>query len=367
MKSRGIYIHIPFCKAKCDYCNFISYKYNEAKVDEYINVLCKEIDLYSFELMNSIITSIYIGGGTPSVLTVEQISRLFQTLKPYYSDTIEITFEMNPESVTLDKLKKLKEIGVNRISIGIQSLHDNELKVLGRIHNASIAIDAIKKVSDMGFNYSVDFMYGFDKQRDIKKELEKVLVFNPQHISLYPLEIYEGLKISKKIAEIDDDFALKEYRLISNYLRKRGFVHYEVSNFALSGYESVHNSNYWKCKEYFGFGISAHGYVDSVRYQNEVTFDGYKEMVCQRQKPIKSKETISEEEKRLEFIMLGLRLSKGISIKEYEQKFNQTFHKLEDKSVLKHMKNGLLTLDNGYLKITEEGNYQMNNILLDLL
>ncbi len=367
MKSRGIYIHIPFCKAKCDYCNFTSDRYHESKADAYMDALCNEIELYSSELIHSVITSIYIGGGTPSVLTEKQITRLFQSLEPYYNDTIEITFEMNPESVTVDKLITLKELGVNRISIGVQSLNDKELTFLGRIHNSNIAIDAIKKVSNIGFNYSVDFIYGFDKHRDITKELDTILQFQPKHISLYPLEIYQDRKISKKIGEIDDALALQEYRVISDYLRHNGFVHYEVSNFALSGYESVHNSNYWKCKEYFGFGLSSHGYLDGVRYENEVDVASYTERIRQKQKPINSQEILSEEDKRLEFIMLGLRLFKGISLEEYERQFHRKLTTLQDDKVLRHMENGLLTLDNGYLKLTEEGNYQMNNILLDLL
>ncbi len=367
MKNRGIYIHIPFCKKKCDYCDFTSYKYNRDEVKEYIRLLCKEIGMYSDCLKNTKVTSIYFGGGTPSVLECDDIQEVLEALKPYYDMDIEITFEVNPESATKEKLECVKNLGINRVSIGVQSLEDKGLKFLGRIHDSTQALQAIKNISEMRFNYSVDFIYGFDKTRNIKTELEQILKFNPNHISLYPLEIYDGLKISEKIKEIDDAFALDEYRMISKYLKEKGFTHYEVSNFALSGYESVHNSNYWKCIEYFGFGVSSHGYLNNIRYENERTLVAYKKKVLRNEKPIASEEQLSEQDQRAEFIMLGMRLSDGISIKAYEKRFNTTFDKLNEQSVLRHIENGLLILEDGYLKLSEEGNYQMNNILVDLL
>ncbi len=367
MKSRGIYIHIPFCKKRCDYCDFTSFKYDEVEVDKYIELLINEIKLYSGELLKSNITSIYIGGGTPSVLNCKQIDRLFGELKAYYDKGIEITFEVNPESIDKEKLSCLKEAGVNRISIGVQSLDDTELKFLGRIHSSSVAIEAIKAVSEMGFNFSTDFIYGFDKNRDITLELDEIIKYKPNHISLYPLEVYQGSKISTKIDEIDDEYALCEYKVISKYLRDKGYEHYEVSNFAIKGFESKHNSSYWRGMEYFGFGVSSHGYLNSVRYENSSIKNEYEYMIGNNKKPIINENLISTEEKKLEYIMLGLRLSSGISLIEYEKKFGEKFNKLSDKAVLKYIDSGLLLLDNGYLKLSEEGNYQMNNILVALL
>ncbi len=367
MKSRGIYIHIPFCKKRCDYCDFTSFKYDEVEVDKYIDLLINEIKLYSGELLKSNITSIYIGGGTPSVLNCKQIDRLFGELNAYYDKGIEVTFEVNPESIDKEKLDCLKEAGVNRISIGVQSLDDTELKFLGRIHSQSVAIDAIKTVSEMGFNFSTDFIYGFDKNRDITLELDKLLKYKPNHISLYPLEVYQDSKISTKINEIDDEYAFYEYKVISKYLKDKGYEHYEVSNFAIKGFESKHNSNYWRGMEYFGFGISSHGYLNSVRYENTPNKNNYGKMIEGSEKPIVNESFINTEEKKLEYIMLGLRLSSGISLIDYEKRFGEKFDKLDDKAVSKHIESGLLLLDNGYLRLSEEGNYQMNNILVDLL
>ncbi len=247
MKSRGIYIHIPFCKKKCDYCDFVSYGVNNEKIDTYLDYLDKEMLLYYDEIKDSKISSVYIGGGTPSVLNIEQIRKLFFIIKKYFVFDCECTFEVNPESIDEHKLSTLRECGVNRISVGIQSINDNDLKYLGRIHNSNKVFDVLNIVSKMNFNYSIDFIYGFNKKRDIVKELNLILEYNPNHISLYPLEVYDHLKISKKIKSIDDDFAFKQYKDICKHLSLNGYEHYEISNFAKLGYESKHNSNYWRC------------------------------------------------------------------------------------------------------------------------
>ncbi len=367
MKNRGIYIHIPFCKKKCDYCDFTSYSYSDIDLNNYVDFLCREIELYSEELNNSNITSIYFGGGTPSVLNCEQINRIFNILNRYFKKGIEITFEVNPESINIEKLQFLRKLGVNRISMGLQSLNDKDLTFLGRIHNSNDALEIIKALYEMKFNYNIDFIYGFDKNRNIIDEIEKVLIFKPKHISLYPLEIYSSSKISSKIKAIDDEFAFKQYKEISKYLRECGFIHYEVSNFALKGYESVHNSNYWRCNEYFGFGVSSHGYLNDIRYENTKSLSTYKNMIENAKRPIINNISITLDDSKDEFIMLGLRLSEGISLSEYEKKFGSKFDRLNDKRVKRLLTDGFLLLEDGYLKITEEGSYQMNNILVDLL
>ncbi len=367
MKSRGIYIHIPFCKKKCDYCDFTSFQYNEKIIDDYLDLLFKEIDMYEEELKITDLTSIYIGGGTPSVLTIDQINKLFRKINKYRKNDIEVTFEVNPESISVDKLMALKRNGVNRISIGVQSLNNTDLNLLGRVHNSNVAIEAIKQVKALDFNYSVDFIYGFNAKRDILKELDIIMEYAPNHISLYPLEVYKHAKISEKIQEIDDGFAFEQYNEISNYLKEKKYEHYEVSNFAKKGCRSVHNSNYWRCYEYFGFGISSHGYIDSVRYENYQDFNSYRKRINKGDKPIINKQILCLNDKKEEFILLGLRLSDGISLDLYEKLFGETFHKINDTSVLKYLEKGQLILEDGYLKLSEEGNYQMNNILLALL
>ena len=279
MKEIGIYIHIPFCIKKCEYCDFVSYCNKEKYVPQYINALKKEIK-------NNInkeykITTIYIGGGTPSSIEENYIADIIETIKLNMNDenlknfeNIEVTIEVNPGTVTEKKLKTYKEIGINRLSIGLQETHDELLKSIGRIHTYEEFLKTYNLARKIGFNnINVDLIIALPNQtiQDIKENLEKIIKLNPEHISVYSLILEEGTPFYNKYNENkiklpDEELERNMYWYVKNTLENNGYMHYEISNFSKKGFESKHNMNCWNQEEYLGFGVAAHSYNNKTRY-----------------------------------------------------------------------------------------------------
>ena len=269
-----VYIHIPFCSGKCHYCSFVSGKNIEDK-DKYLNALLKQIDA---ESKGEKLKTLYFGGGTPSLLDVEDIERLINLF--VLDENAEITIEANPETVEYEKFKGFKSVGVNRVSLGAQSFDDEILRLIGRRHSSEKIYSAIDCIKKAGFeNVSIDLMYGLPNQtiQGFEKDIQKAIDLNVQHISSYGLKIeedsYFGKNVPKNIA--DDEIQAQMFTMLSDKLKQNGFEHYEISNFAKIGYQSNHNNSYWKNKEYYGFGLNASGYVGIVRYRNEDDFESY--------------------------------------------------------------------------------------------
>lgn len=375
MKDIGLYIHIPFCKKKCNYCDFVSFANSEEKIEEYINCLICEIKevaenvKFQFQqkkgdLVN--VRSIYIGGGTPSYIDSKYIKQILNTIRNSYDFVMaglidkqeqfpEITIEINPGTVTEEKLKDYKYSGVNRISIGMQATQNRLLTQLGRIHSYQEFKTTYLLARKIGFNnINIDFMIGLPNQtiENIKESLQKIKKLNPEHVSVYSLIVEENTILSKQIEEgtlklPEENKEREMYWTVKNFLEENGYNHYEISNFAKPNRESRHNMDCWNQKEYFGFGVAAHSYVDNVRFSNITDLNSYIENY-KHNEPEKNF-VFHEKENYLdtmkEYLLLGFRKIKGVSKKDFENKFQlpiESIFKLE----LEELKEKGLILEN---------------------
>ena len=365
-KELGIYIHIPFCKQKCYYCDFSSYSNKCDEIPEYIRSLIKEIDEFDFK--NYKVTTIYFGGGTPSYIDSDYINQILAKIneKIQYKNA-EITIEVNPGTVTEKKLKDYIEAGINRISIGLQSTKNQLLKQIGRIHTYEEFLDTYNLAKKVGFkNINIDLMLGLPNQsiEDLKESLGKIVTLNPNHISVYSLIIEEGTPISKlleegKIQLPEEDEERRMYWYVKNFLELNGYNHYEISNFSKKGKESKHNMNCWNQEEYVGFGVAAHSYINGVRYSNTEKIEKYIENI---QRLHNTKETIYEihekqtiKDKQKEYMLLGLRKIEGVSIAKFKEKFveNPIFLFRKELDILS--KENLLEIDGDKIRLTSKG------------
>ena len=355
----GLYIHIPFCKKRCAYCDFFSTTLLERR-EEYVSALVQEIRQRKDEAGESIRT-IYIGGGTPSTLDADDIRRLIQAIGT--ADAEEITMELNPGDASLPYLQAIRSIGINRLSIGIQSFQDGLLRLIGRRHDAKQAADTVRMAKEAGFdNISIDLMYALPTQTMNlwKADIETALELNIQHISCYGLMYEEGTAITRMaesgaITPIDEETENTMYDYLCARLQQAGFVHYEVSNFALPGYEAKHNSSYWDGTPYIGIGSGAHSYIPPVRSWNAEDIDAYL-----RSTAVRESETLTDEDRYNERIMLGLRTNRGIPEAFPNQSRKQT--------VDGYIQKGLLRLtDDHRLVATQNGIHILNRIIEDLM
>ena len=343
-KEIGLYVHIPFCKRKCYYCDFFSKTDKESVWEEYINSLQKEIKhyateneiLYKHDLENKIkLKTIYIGGGTPSIIDANLIKDLIVTIKKCFDvdEAAEITIEVNPGAVDKEKLDTYKKAGINRLSIGLQSAEDDLLKQIGRIHTYKEFEEIYESARQVGFeNINVDLMIGLPNQRmrDVEDTLNKVLELKPEHLSIYSLIVEEGTKLEKMLNDkelemIPEALEREMYWNIKRNLEKYNYIQYEISNYAKPGYESKHNMDCWKQKEYIGIGAGASSFLDNARYKNIEDIEDYIKNINDEQfsKNYILEETLNIESKMKEYMMLGLRKIDGVNILEFEETFNR--------------------------------------------
>ena len=359
----GIYVHIPFCKQKCYYCDFVSYCNKNDLIEKYIQAVKKEIQLQE---IRTEINTIYIGGGTPSYIEAKYIKEILEEIKAKnVSKEAEITIEVNPGTVTLEKLKEYKNCGINRLSIGLQSTQDNLLKMIGRIHNFEQFLETYKMARKVGFkNINVDLMLGLPGQKisDLKESLEKVLELEPEHISVYSLIVEENTPIASKIEKNElilpeEETERNMYWYVKNTLELNGFHHYEISNFAKKGFESKHNLNCWNQQEYIAFGVAAHSYVDNVRYSNTESLEKYIENIDlgipENNRTIH--EVQNEDDKKKEYMLLGLRKIDGVKISEFKNLFGENPIYLYRNELDKLSKQGLVEVDKDIVKLTNKG------------
>lgn len=362
-KEIGIYVHIPFCKRKCHYCDFVSYSNKESKIEEYIQAVKKEIELQNIK---SLITTVYIGGGTPSYIDSKYIKDIMEEIKKKnISETAEITIEVNPGTVTLEKLKDYKETGINRISIGLQTTQDELLKQIGRIHKFDDFLDTYKMAKEVGFsNINVDLMLGLPNQRikDLKESLGRIIELHPEHISVYSLIVEEGTPIANKIENGEMELPEEElernmYWYVKNTLELSGYKHYEISNFAKPGYESKHNMNCWNQQEYIGIGLAAHSYRDITRYSNTEQIGEYIRNIekgnLERNRIIH--EIQSEDDAKKEYMLLGLRQIDGVKISGFKEKFRDNPIYLFRNQLNKLVSEQLIIVDDDNIKLTNKG------------
>lgn len=362
-KELGIYIHIPFCKSKCYYCDFISYTDKCDLIEGYIQEVEKEMRQYDFKDYN--ITTIYIGGGTPSFIDSKYITQLLHDLKIKLLDNetkfedIEITIEINPGTITEKKLEQYKNSGVNRISIGLQSTNDQLLKQIGRIHNYQQFLEAYQLVQETGFeNINVDFMIGLPNQtiQDIKQTLGEIQRLKPNHVSVYSLMVEENTKMEQLIDSCqlqlpDEQLERQMYWYVKNTLELNGYKHYEISNFAKEGKESKHNLNCWEQKEYIGLGVAAHSYLNNIRYSNSVFATS--KVWDFTDKKIEEKQNL--ESKKKEYMLLGLRKIEGVSIQKFKEKYVDNPIFLYRQQLEKLIAENLLVIDGDFIRLTNKG------------
>ena len=359
----GVYVHIPFCKKKCDYCDFISYCNKDNLIEDYVQAVKAEIQTQNIKPE---ITTIYIGGGTPSYIDSKYIIEILEKIKEKnVSSNAEITIEVNPGTVTKEKLEDYIKSGINRISIGLQTTNDELLKQIGRIHNFTQFLETYKLAKKVGFkNINVDLILGLPNQRikDLKESLEQIIKLKPKHISVYSLIVEDGTPIANKIEKgelqlPDEELERNMYWFVKNTLELNGFIHYEISNFAKKGYESKHNLNCWNQKEYIGIGASAHSYRDITRYSNTENIEEYIENVnngnFNRNKIIH--EVQKEDDAKKEFMLLGLRKIKGVDINQFKNKFGDNPIYLFRNELKKLTDERLLIIDDNNIRLTNKG------------
>ena len=366
MEELGIYIHIPFCKQKCFYCDFCSFANKNEMQGKYVETVINEIKNITHKEKYTV-TTIYLGGGTPSILNPDYIKSILQEIKSSFEilDDAEITIEINPGTVNEEKLKKYKEYGINRLSIGLQSANDKILKKIGRIHDYKQFEETFFYARKCGFkNINVDLMIGLPTQavEDVKQTLEKIIQKNPEHISVYSLIIEEGTIIEKLINENklqlpDEETERIMYWTVVNELKENGYNQYEISNFSKKTYESKHNTNCWKQKQYIGLGTSAHSYLNKKRYSNTNNIEQYIKNIQENNisKNITIHEEQTEESTMNEYMLLGLRMIQGININEFKQKF-KIDPTIKYKEILEKLqKENLIQITKTSIKLTKQG------------
>ncbi|MBN2009063.1 radical SAM family heme chaperone HemW [candidate division KSB1 bacterium] len=335
--NAALYIHIPFCHRKCFYCDFYSEVAPEPQYGDFVAALCAEMKMYASIMPWQEITfeTIYIGGGTPSVLSDKQIATILNSAHTnfHFTENLDITIEVNPESIKFEKLKSYKALGINRISIGVQSFHDDELKLLGRLHDATAARQAVHEARRAGFDdMSVDMIFGLPGQSlDVWREnLMSAIELDVQHLSMYGLTYEHGTKFDDwrrtgKIRAATDELEREMYLLAIETAETYGFEHYEISNFARPGFESRHNQKYWDGSPYLGLGPSAHSYWGVNRQWNVRSLNRYLKLIDQGKMPIDGAEQLDNSTQETEYIMLRLRTGRGIDLIDYQQRFGYEF------------------------------------------
>lgn len=373
----GIYIHIPFCKSRCIYCGFYSTTNKELK-ERYVDALIREIHMRKDDfarlgtsLSPSSTSTVYFGGGTPSSLSVCDIERIVGTLESTFNGTpSEVTLEMNPDNVTEDYIKAVRQMGINRISMGIQTFDDSRLQFIRRRHNASQAEKAVMTIREEGIhNVSIDLMFGFPNQTmdEWVTDIEKAIALHPTHISAYSLMYEEGTSLfhmlqKGEINQIDDETSLAMYTVLINRLTANGYEHYEISNFAMPGYRSVHNSSYWHDTPYLGFGAAAHSYNKDTRSWNIPDLKKYIESIESGVLPSES-EVIDADTHYNDLITTALRTREGLNLDDLPQKYREYALVNAKKSISEH----LLEATDSHIRLTREGLFVSDMVMSELI
>lgn len=373
--SISIYIHYPFCRSKCPYCDFNSYCNLNIEEEELIKAYLNEIEYYKDIIKDKIIDTIYFGGGTPSLMSEKLLSNIMNKINSLYkiNKNCEISLESNPNSISYEKLKNFKDIGINRLSIGVQSLNDVDLKFLGRIHNKNEAIEAINTAQKI-FNdkYSIDLIYGRPNQnlKEWKDELNKAIQLSPFHISLYQLIIEKGTPFYRnKVQTPNEDIATKLYEETNNILEKNNIFQYEISNYAKNGYECKHNLVYWNNGEWVGIGAGAHGRINinQKRYsiQNLKKPLNWLDKTLKNKNGISIKKLLSKQEIIEEYLIMGLRIKDGIKIENLQKNiYCNNFYDILDKSNIEFLtKLNLINANDKNIKLTKNGFLLLNSII----
>lgn len=375
----GVYLHIPFCKSRCSYCDFATDVYRDSGgVERYVKALCKEIASFKFQISNSKgrkpktqnrIETIYLGGGTPSLLTPAEVEQILEAVKAKFdiAPNAEITMEMNPATVTPETLAAYRSLGVNRASFGVQTFDDRALRLLARGHNANDARETFAMLRDAGFeNISFDLIGGLPGQTldDWSRNLDEAIAMSPEHISLYLLEIHADTPLAEQIRthrrpEPDDELAAAMYEMMLDRLAAAGYRQYEISNFAKPGFESRHNTKYWRLAPVYGFGVSAHSFDGSDRFANERDTAKYVGLIESDGTTEVMREKI---DLASEFIFLGLRMQDGVKLADYKERFAIDLFEKFTSELTNLAEHELIEVNGGRLQLTRKGKLFSNDV-----
>ena len=376
-KDLGLYVHIPFCVRKCEYCDFLSWSAGEEEREQYVNALLSEIESYRDFVKGYRVSTIFVGGGTPSVLRPKQMERILQKIYEVFEleKRPEITIEVNPGTVDEEKLQCYKANGINRLSMGLQSVKDEKLRLLGRIHTYQEFAESYELARKVGLdNISIDLISSVPGQtlQEWKEELEIAAVQNPEHISVYQLIIEEGTPFYEKYAEHpellpDEETSREIYLWTGRFLKEAGYEQYEISNYAKPGKESRHNLKYWERGDYLGLGLGAASMVRNIRMSNTKDMKTYLER-CDKPKTMREDVQFLEEPRQMEeFMFLGLRKTRGVSKKEFRRIFGREMDMVYEKALHKCLENGMLLEHKDRIFLSEEGTLLSNMVLSEFL
>ncbi|MDA9893301.1 radical SAM family heme chaperone HemW [Flavobacteriaceae bacterium] len=369
----NLYFHYPFCKQACHYCNF-HFSTNQKQVDQMWHSMQRELEI-RFDEVKVPLQSIYFGGGSPSLLPPDKIASLLDQVKSNHSihDSLEITMEVNPDDVTREYLKEIKQAGVNRLSLGIQSFQEKDLQLMNRAHTVDHALNALEWVSDIFLNFSIDLIYGMPGStlKEWEENLNKALEFNPPHISTYALTVEEKTALYHQVEKgevllVDEDEVKAQYDLMRNRLEELNFINYEFSNFGKEGFFSVNNQNYWNGRPYIGIGPSAHSYDGvSIRSWNVSNNHKYISSIDKGELD-REEEFLSKKDQYNEYIMTGLRKIEGLSLEYIELTYGKMYAAYFEAQVSRHLKERNLFWDGDFLKITPKAKFLTDGLAADL-
>lgn len=378
MKKLSLYVHIPFCKKKCHYCDFRSFQNcDNDEIQRYMKGLSKEIDLYGNLGKTYMVDTLFIGGGTPSLLPASEISNILNNIRKVFpmSTEPEISIEGNPDTLTFEKLASYYELGIHRLSIGLQSEDRRLLKILGRIHGPEDFIESLETARKIGFkNINGDLMFGLPGQslKIFQRTLRWIKRLDIPHISAYGLIINDGTMLAQNIRkglvpEPDEDLEVDMYEFLRADLLDEGYQHYEISNFAKPGFQCRHNLTYWENREYLGFGLGAHSSMGNRRFSNVEDFKTYHRMIQRGEVPLASVEELSDRDRLLESLILGLRLRKGVDIGYLEKRYKIPLDQRLKEKFCEFEKQNLLETYKGRLRLSSKGLYLSNYVFREII
>ena len=362
--ASSLYIHIPFCERKCFYCSFVVVIAQDQKTGDYLECLSEEMRLYK----GTRLASVYLGGGTPTYLSAAQLEKLFKDIKKNFSfqTETEFTIEANPEGLTSETLEMIKDFGVNRLSLGVQTLSDRHLKYLGRCHDAKQALDAFDLVRKKGFrNVNLDLMFSFPQQSldEIKEDVRLITALGSEHLSLYTLTIEENSRFYAAKIRLDEREELSlQYLFVLDLLKQTPFRQYEVSNFAKTGKESRHNLNYWKGGACIGLGVGAHSYWGGQRFWNVSRIDAYMSKIRQKESPVETREELSNEKRFMEILLIGLRMNTGVNVGDLQKQMNVFLPDDKRKKIDDFIEQGFFVWNNKNLIATDKGRLVLDEL-----
>ncbi len=370
----GLYFHIPFCIKKCAYCDFVSTG-QQSKIAPYMHALQKETELIG-GMYNKAVDSVFFGGGTPSLIDEDYIGRIMDTVRRLFKfrEDAEVTLEANPCSLTPGKLAAYQKAGINRLSIGLQAAQDQHLKTLGRQHTVAMFDEAFGMAREAGFeNINVDAIYALPGQElaEWEETLFHILHKKPEHVSAYALKIEQGTPMARMVADgeitpADEDTDVRMYHMAQAILGNKGYTNYEISNFAIAGYECAHNLKYWNLKDYIGLGVSAHSCIERLRFANTENIDGYIKNMGKGALRYEQSDFIDDTERKVEYIMLKLRLKKGFLLYDYKSRFGEDFLLTHAQELKKACSEGLCVVKDDCVMPTKRG-FDLQNRLVSIL